>query len=508
MTENTSKKHEVVVGEFVLDIERGTLTREGDVVPVRAKAYALLSHLVANRGRVVSKDELFEVLWPDVTVSEDSLTQCVKDLRKVLGDESQSIVQTVPRRGYLLAGAKTVHKRPTSQDKAIPSVAVLRFRDETGDPQDRALVDGIAEEITLGLSRFQLVTVIARNSAFSFPLTDRPTSKQIGEKLGADYLVEGWASRIRNRLKIAVSLVTAPTGRAIWSEHFDHAEDDIAALNDAIAYKIISRLVSTIEDVVSHRAAAAATENVKAFESLVSGIITLRSSGQDANTRGRESIARAVLADPSYGLAHAYLALADVMVAGYGAAPIEILERARDRLTHALELAPNEPRVHRIMAMIRMFLGERPMAERFLRRSLDLNPYDADTLAQLGFLRVIRGYPEEGLEWIDKAILLNPFHPDWYHFDRALALFQLGRFEEAAQAQENVPSNGYIYEVRLAATYAMIGSDDLVSRHRDRAVKIAPERDPVEFVRRALPFEKPGDQTHMLDAVRLAFGVA
>jgi hypothetical protein len=129
-------------GECRLDLDRGTLTRCGALVPVRAKAFALLGHLARNAGRVVSKDELLERVWPGVTVTEDSLTQAIRDLRRAIGDDRQEIVRTIARRGYLLAvPLDPAPARPGGAGE--PRVAVLSFRNLTGDAHDGILIDGL-----------------------------------------------------------------------------------------------------------------------------------------------------------------------------------------------------------------------------------------------------------------------------------------------------------------------------------------------------------------------------
>ena len=93
-------------GECLLDLDRGTLTRCGGLVPIRAKTYTLLGHLAQNAGRVVSKDELLDRVWPGVTVTEIRSPRRVRDLRRAIGDEGQEIVRTVARRGYLLRDSR------------------------------------------------------------------------------------------------------------------------------------------------------------------------------------------------------------------------------------------------------------------------------------------------------------------------------------------------------------------------------------------------------------------
>jgi DNA-binding winged helix-turn-helix (wHTH) protein len=86
---------------FTLDLARGRLLGDEGDVPLRPKSFAFLSHMARNAGRVVSKDELLSAIWPEVIVTEDSLTRCVHEVRKALGPTGPAVLRTVPRRGYL-----------------------------------------------------------------------------------------------------------------------------------------------------------------------------------------------------------------------------------------------------------------------------------------------------------------------------------------------------------------------------------------------------------------------
>ena len=87
---------------FTLDLERLCLHGPSGQAELRPKSFEVLRYLVEHAGRVVTKEELLNAVWPDVTVSDESLTQCIRDVRRALGDEGQRIVKTVPRRGYLV----------------------------------------------------------------------------------------------------------------------------------------------------------------------------------------------------------------------------------------------------------------------------------------------------------------------------------------------------------------------------------------------------------------------
>ena len=86
---------------FTLDIARGNLMRGDEEVRLRPKSYAALKYLVENSGRLISKDELVEAVWPDTTVTDNSLVQCLKEVREALDDRAQQYIKTVPRRGYI-----------------------------------------------------------------------------------------------------------------------------------------------------------------------------------------------------------------------------------------------------------------------------------------------------------------------------------------------------------------------------------------------------------------------
>src|SRR5215510_3364026 len=104
-------------GQFVLDLERGCLLREGTAVKLRPKSFELLRHLVERHGRLFSKEELIRAVWPDSFVTDDSLVQCVMDIRRALDDENQRYVKTVPKRGYIF-------QEPVSFRNGVPTGSI------------------------------------------------------------------------------------------------------------------------------------------------------------------------------------------------------------------------------------------------------------------------------------------------------------------------------------------------------------------------------------------------
>jgi TolB-like protein/DNA-binding winged helix-turn-helix (wHTH) protein len=247
----------------------------GREMPLRAQSFAVLRHLVANAGRIVTKDELFAAVWKGVAVTDDSLVQCVRDIRQALGDEAQAVLKTVPRRGYrldlppaavaapgpgrrasrwpaVLAGAAfgalavvvaaTAWREPAAEADGLPSIAVLPFDDMSAAQDIGYLGDGLAEDVISMLARSPDVMVIARNSSFAYggaPVDVR----QVGEELGVDYVLEGSVRREGAALRVVAQLNDAETGAHVWAERFDQRGDDPPALMDAVADRIIGTLI-------------------------------------------------------------------------------------------------------------------------------------------------------------------------------------------------------------------------------------------------------------------------
>ena len=89
--------------QFLLDPVRRSLTFEGRDIDLRPKSFDVLCALLSKAGEVVPKDELIQHAWPGLVVTDDSLTQCVGDIRRALGESGPRLVKTAPRRGYSFA---------------------------------------------------------------------------------------------------------------------------------------------------------------------------------------------------------------------------------------------------------------------------------------------------------------------------------------------------------------------------------------------------------------------
>ena len=501
------------LGGAMLDLGRGTLTRDGRVVPLRSKSFRLLCELASQPGRVMSKQELLDAVWPDVTVTEASLSQAVHDIRHALRDESGQVLRTVPRRGFMLCPTE----QPTDASRAPriaqgvasarPRIALLPLTDRTGTPDQGPIIDGLVEEITAGLARFRNLTVVARHSAFAAAADRSLGLTEVGAKLKADYLVDGAARLVDGRLALAVALNDARSGDMLWGESFTCEGTGWLTLQDLIPRRIVQRLFHSVEEAGHQSSLRRGAATLTAFEHLTRGRALFRSYEPGVNEQALAHFAAAIEADPSLGVAYSYHALADAALHDYFLAPQEVKHRIRAQGLRGVQLSPDESRCHGILSWFHMWFREFEQAEQAARRAVALNPCDADSLFNVACVLMNRGRFQESLEWFERAKDINPLWPAFYDGWHAFALYHLDRYEEAARLLSRVPRRSVRQEMRLAATYARMGERDLAQRHAEQAASLVPGVDLAELTWADYPYEHDRDRQALTEGVKLALEI-
>ncbi len=141
------------IAGLTLDLRQEELRdAAGTRIELRNRSFGVLRYLAINAGRVVTKDELLATNWPGVTVTEDSLTQCISEIRRLLGDAGRDLIRTVPRRGYMILYPERAFPLPGTASGG-PTVAVLPFENNTGDGGQDVFVDGLTQQIISALGR-------------------------------------------------------------------------------------------------------------------------------------------------------------------------------------------------------------------------------------------------------------------------------------------------------------------------------------------------------------------
>lgn len=498
------------LGDAVLDLGRGILARDGQIVPLRSKPFRLLCELARQPGRVVPKGELLDAVWPDVIVTEDSLSQAVRDVRKALNDRAGHILRTVARRGFMLCPtgppADPVPSNTKTPDApaARPRIALLPLTDRTGRPEQKPILDGLVEEMIAGLARFRNLTVVAHHSAFAAGSDTSLDLAAIGAKLRADYLVDGSARLVDGRLMLVLALNDVRAGEVLWGESFFCEGSVWLTLQDLVPRRIVQRLFTSVEEAGHQSSLRRGGGQLSAFEHMVRGRALFRGFGPGVNEQALAHFAAAIEADLSLGVAYSYHALAEVALHGYQLAPPDVRQRVRAQGLRGVQLSPEESRCHGILSYFHTWLGEFEQAEQAARRAVDLNPCDADALQYLAMVLLARGKPQACLEWLDRAMEINPLWPPHYDEDRAYALFDLERYADAAAAFQKLPMRRASHEMLLAACYARLGRPDLVRRHVAHAQDIEPGTDWVAKFRQSADSEDEILVTRLIQGVELA----
>jgi TolB-like protein len=227
---------------------------------------------VRNAGRLVGKDELFEGIWPQVHVTEDSLTRCISEVRAALGDGNQKIIETVPKRGYIFVASVIPHELARAvqapkesaggAESPTPSIAVLRFETLTAEAGQDYFGDGLAEDLITSLSRFSNLCVISRNSSFAYSARHSDIS-QIGRELNARYIVEGSVRREATRLRVTARVLDAKRQSVIWAQTYDRPLDSVFEVQDDLTRNIVGALISNVSRVELARSMRQPTSNFR-----------------------------------------------------------------------------------------------------------------------------------------------------------------------------------------------------------------------------------------------------
>lgn len=254
-------------GDYAFDTDRRELRHYENLVPLTPQVFDLLDHLLRNRERVVTKDELVASIWHGRAVTDSALTTRINAVRAAVGDtgKSQHVIKTLPRKGFRFVadvreGEPTTPRAddaPASASPALalpdkPSIAVLPLMNLPHDPTQENISDGITEDIITELSRFSELFVIARNSSFQYKGKTIDV-RQIGRELGVRYVLEGSFRRHDGRVRIAAQLVDALTGAHRWADRYDRELADVFALQDELARAIATTLVAHVNKAEAER---------------------------------------------------------------------------------------------------------------------------------------------------------------------------------------------------------------------------------------------------------------
>jgi len=388
-----------------------------------------------------------------------------------------------------------------------PSVAVLPFKNLSGDAVQDFFSDGITEDVITALGRFSNLIVIAKSATFPFKGSNAAPA-EIGRLLDARYLLDGSIRRSGSRIRVTAGLTEAATGRQVWSETYDAEVDDIFSVQDDIAKRVVGAVAVKLTRFEQQRALAKPTNSLAAYEYVLRGRDFFAHATRDDNDEASELFQRAIDLDPNY--ADAYAALGgshyEAVISGWSQFREQELEEAEALARKALALDPATTRAYRLLADIHLFRKRYDLAAAELDRALEINPSDVDNYAHRGSISMWAGRAAEGLPWLEGALRFDRTN-EFAAARLCMAYYFVTRYDEAIDACDRALSRNpgrntqMLTHPTLAAAYAQTGRPQDAERERAIVARLWPFFDPRTF---AAQFATQEGRDHMLGGLKKA----
>lgn len=378
--------------------------------------------------------------------------------------------------GTLPSATEPAAAAPAQKSATKPTVAVLPFANMSGDAEQEFFVDGLTEDILTELSRRRELFVISRTSTFVYK-GQAANLREVAQKLGAQYLVEGSVRKAGDRLRITVQLIDTTNDAHIWAERYDRKIDDIFAIQDEITAAIVATLPGRLEAAQHDQLARKKPTSLAAYECLLAAKVLHHRSTREANLEAQRLVDRALELDPDYGHAHAWRGCILGQSWGYGwcADKDATFAEVRAELQKALALDENDADVHRILAAVSITRHDLTRARYHQDRALALNPNYDLVVVQMGELLTWSGRGDEGAEWIRKAMRLNPHHPArfWSHLGKAY--FVARQYGKAIESFMHLSAMDASQHAFVAACYGWLGDRTAAVAHLARIRDLDPK---------------------------------
>lgn len=459
---------QIRLGQVLLDPVTGDLTRaDGSEVHLRAQSREVLLCLFRGNGEPVGRQELIDAVWQGLAVTDDSLTQCIVDVRKAIGDTGQKIVRTVPRKGYrlfleqagILAGGETVGNLHKSTQ---PTIAVLPFEAEQDDDRWRRLGRGLAIGISDELARNQDLGVIGNETTYD---ASTMTLVEAGKHMNAIFVLGGSINSDGRDLHVTSRLLDVDDGKQVWSERWKRPLENYSIIHDDIVHRVNGSLVAhfwfgAINRAIAVKAKRKSWPSLSAYEQYLLGIENILWKKADY-ARALPHFYRAVEIDPKYARAWGMIGTMKQWISDVsdGEARDTLIAESVEAINRAYLYEPHDAFIVMLTSTAHMREGRLDAARRAVFAAVELSPNNADILAMAGWQAPIVGIAgNEALDWARKAIDLNPKGPPWHKLGLGSAAFGAEAYEEAIAAMEDAPPHHKKF-VFLAASHMILGNE-------------------------------------------------
>ncbi len=389
-----------------------------------------------------------------------------------------------------------------------PSLAVLPFDNMSGDPEQEYFVDGVTEDIITELSRNRWMTVIARNTTFTYK--GRAVNvAEVAKELDVRYVIEGSVRKSGDRMRINVQLIEGSSGNHVWAERFDRQVVDIFDLQDEITRNIAAAVEPEVFALEGHNASKRDPSQISAWETLMKArthFWLLNKADTDEAIRLMRKVVEDFPDLPFASSALAFMYIVSIHM-GWRARDPE-LDEAERLARKAATMDERDSWAHIALGYLQMMHRNPDGAVSELSRSLDLNPNSATAFSYRGLAKGFGGNCDDALADIEQALRLSPRDPQVPYFvaSKAVAHFVGGQYEEASKcmdlALQDRPDFPGAYRVK-AASLAHLDRIDEAREIMDRYKVLYPDST-LALIEATQPYAVKEDLDNLIEGLRLA----
>jgi adenylate cyclase len=384
-----------------------------------------------------------------------------------------------------------------------PTIAVLPFTNLDSNDSDDFFGDGVTEDLITNLSRFHALAVISRNSTFVYKNRE-VTFKQVGEELGAEYVVTGSIRKSTNRLRLTVELSDCKTSVPVWRERYDRKIEDIFDLQDEITNLISSAVAVQTQSADKALGRIQVPALIETYSFVLQGQQKIFKYNREQNIQAREMYEAALKKESDYSRAMAALSRTHSLDWRYSWTdrPELALERAYELAQESVITDPSDARGYGELGYVNLYRKDQDASLSAFETALHLNPNDTDIMSNMGDALAHCGRSEEAITLLNRALLLNPFYPDQYLWYLGGAYFNLKQYEEAVKTLKrmNSPTEG---RRLLAACYAYMGKKEDAKYQASKVLEAYPNFN-LDYWENVQPDVNPEDTEHFVNGLRLA----
>ena len=428
-------------GPFELDDSRSELRQDGIAIPVEGRVLALLSLLLQNHDRMVSKDEIVDVIWDGRAISDSAISTAIKEARRAVGDDGsrQQVIRTVHGRGFRCVADVRITTRaaapsspvdapgpsdpPSAPDTEFrltagsgkPSIAVLPFQKLSPSPAASALADGVPAELISALSRLRWLDVVARGSSFRFREAAHDPN-QLRDILGVGYCLSGIVELSEPHLSLTVELTETAGGVAIWGDRFQGTVENLPEIRAGIVGSLIAALETHIPQNEVRTIRLDATGTPDAWSAYHLGLQHMYRFNRPDNDRAADLFRMAIEKEPGFSRAHAGLSFTHFQNAflNYGQVREEATHAAQAAAQNSLDLDFLDPFANYCMGRACWLTGDLNGAIAWLDRSVEISPNYAQAIYVRGLMEVLAGRSTQARVDTSRSMTLSPLDPLQY----------------------------------------------------------------------------------------------